>query len=675
MTTTWEVGSTVRRLIDGVAFETKILLRGDPEHTRRLGRLRYVDDGRLEDGVPISELEQIDTLPPIVSLRIQAPVSPREDPLADFFNDRISQDADEAFAMWVRQVTSGREPNNVRRNGPRSKVVPWQVRYDALVRRERALVDGEAGAHKATSFGSFLSDDIKSLSAAVSPLPNSTWASLAAPGSPYSTRLALRPSAISDYNRHFASTKAVAEATAAVQVSGGLESSKRSSGTGVPDEVAAWHKYAYMAAQRDLAAFSESEIESINDSAPGLLLQAAGGIIGVSGLASKKVAATHEVALEETLDFLQQCLRSDTSGPKPIDICYEEAPKRRRRKANKKLSALELVSLARKYGIPVKRVGGGYSVSYEDRARVQQMLDNEVKNAKAAALARRVRAVLLIQRLAQRWIQQRQRDLEKSQRKRNEALLRMALELVCGAERSVGKTSPTLAILSLFGCVDFVNVLIPRLLEREKIGYSAGIFFPPIDNPFRTITVLNLRGCCLGIQTSTVVAIVTHLAATLKHLDLSGPGPASPVGDGELLLLAGLHQLVSLELCCWRRVTDSGVIAWANSLGFDAAADKDACHGKTISVKEVAQSMESLRLPNLLPPAKSSNLPDIGGGGILPRANAGVSQSGGRYRKPPSRLRGLNLTEVRSCVGGVVGEQNRTQINRLRILGRRGSES
>jgi len=82
-----------------------------------------------------------------------------------------------------------------------------------------------------------------------------------------------------------------------------------------------------------------------------------------------------------------------------------------------------------------------------------------------------------------------------------------------------------------------------------------------------------------------VRAIAAALAPTLEHLDLSGPAPPGAlrprprsnsdgygsdgdgdgVGDADLLALAPLSRLSTLQLCCWYGLTDDGIAAWAKA--------------------------------------------------------------------------------------------------------------
>lgn len=124
--------------------------------------------------------------------------------------------------------------------------------------------------------------------------------------------------------------------------------------------------------------------------------------------------------------------------------------------------------------------------------------------------------------------------------------------------------TPVLAVLPLFGCVDFINVALPALLSfcpggTDSLAPAASptpaVAAPTADTTAadeasnssqryasldklttqplplsphvgHVLTVLDLRGCCFGLKSSAVEAIANY-APNLHVLDLSGPGPDS----------------------------------------------------------------------------------------------------------------------------------------------------
>jgi len=254
-----------------------------------------------------------------------------------------------------------------------------------------------------------------------------------------------------------------------------------------------------------------------------------------------------------------------------------------------------------------------YSVAYQDRARVQAMIWQEAaakkSNAKAAALQKKVAAVMLLQKAVRRWANHRAQNRHwslqdgsdsnggadggsgrgsgggndsngaatvLSQASLDAAAVRSAL--AGGAfgrksnSRKIGQSQPSshgdsnddptpvLAVLTLFGCVEFINVALPALLSfcpgginsaaapaRDVSAAAAAAdtatdktststqrskdlnefkMQPTPPSPFvgHVLTVLDLRGCCFGLKSSAVEAIAMY-APNLHVLDLSGPGP------------------------------------------------------------------------------------------------------------------------------------------------------
>lgn len=262
----------------------------------------------------------------------------------------------------------------------------------------------------------------------------------------------------------------------------------------------------------------------------------------------------------------------------------------------------------------ITRCGNGsksrYSVAYQDRARVQAMIWQEAatkkSNAKAAALQKKVSAVMLLQKAVRRWAahraQNRHWSLQDgidgdgssgrgggndgngdrsgngshgssvvSQASLDAAAVRSALaggalgrnsnrpkisqNQPSSQENSKQSPTPVLAVLPLFGCVDFINVALPALLSfcpsgtdsaapaaavtaadegRNSSPRSATLDkrttqpLPLSPHVGHVLTVLDLRGCCFGLKASAVEAIANY-APNLHVLDLSGPGPDSGV--------------------------------------------------------------------------------------------------------------------------------------------------
>jgi hypothetical protein len=56
----FEESSVIRRRIDDMYFEARVVLRGDPEVTGVIEKIVYLDDQRTEARVPIEECEDMD---------------------------------------------------------------------------------------------------------------------------------------------------------------------------------------------------------------------------------------------------------------------------------------------------------------------------------------------------------------------------------------------------------------------------------------------------------------------------------------------------------------------------------------------------------------------------------------------------------------------------------------
>jgi len=63
----WANGSLLRRRIDDFSFEARVVDRGDPECTGKLAKIMFVNDGRTELGVLVSECESMGSSLPVIT--------------------------------------------------------------------------------------------------------------------------------------------------------------------------------------------------------------------------------------------------------------------------------------------------------------------------------------------------------------------------------------------------------------------------------------------------------------------------------------------------------------------------------------------------------------------------------------------------------------------------------
>ena len=71
----WANGSLLRRRIDDFSFEARVVDRGDPERTGKLAKIMFVDDGRTEFGVLVSECESLGSALSVISPQTLPPAA------------------------------------------------------------------------------------------------------------------------------------------------------------------------------------------------------------------------------------------------------------------------------------------------------------------------------------------------------------------------------------------------------------------------------------------------------------------------------------------------------------------------------------------------------------------------------------------------------------------------
>ena len=320
-------------------------------------------------------------------------------------------------------------------------------------------------------------------------------------------------------------------------------------------------------------------------------------------------------------------------------------------------------------------------MSFADRKKVEAELERERQQTKQNKAMRIFNAAFAIQRAVKRWRRRRAQKMA--------ALTDFGASGFRGAGEGAGKDGAlsasasaaaaeegsakfdddeegeeeeeemVLAAPSLFGCLDFVNML----------GIQA----------FTGLRSLSLRGSCLGLKAATLHTICDNLSS-LRYLDLSGvgPSPASDIDAQHVVLLAKLRHLQVLELCCWP-VTESSLVAFCEACaasetsgapGACAAAEggrEVVLPSEPIAVlpqqEEPVQLMkpvqavdgglgaEEKEIVDAMPEApglgSGSSAGSVAGPGAGPGGGAGAAAGGGAGgARAKLRLRALNLAEV-----------------------------
>ena len=423
------------------------------------------------------------------------------------------------------------------------------------------------------------------------------WRSIAHQGPSYSNRLNFRPHAVADYYQLFASTRAQ---TDAVYVHGRqLENPAARKWAEADHNAMQQPDCGARVVERHLRLLTQL-LSFLSGHMTGVPLATLPGESAASFSSSSAVAGGGGGAADGSLKGKRR--RSSNA------------------KAKKKfMSAVELVEQARRLDVPVSRVGGGWGVEYNNRQKLEELLKKEKEDKRERKKENKLRAVMTLQRCVKKW--KAARRLKAVSFKS----LGVSFDALGGGfggtsldEEGEGYDdyqTVSMAVPALFGCVDFVNQVVPSVVHTY-VGLQE----------------LNLRGACLGLKHETVTAISG--LAELRKLDLSGTGPSATVGDDSLLALAKLKQLEVLELCCWP-LTTKGVVAWSDC---------------------VSGSGERMRTQSLSGDqsegAADGSTGSGGGEGV--GEGAGEGEGEGAFSPSPVRkvrvppLRALNLADVRA---------------------------